>query len=414
MAGKSVVILGGGIGGLVAAHELRRRLGREHHIALVDKEAEHRFQASYPWVMMGWRQPSQISRPLQSLIKRGIDYRHANVLSIDLEGRTVVTEAESVGYDYLVVALGAELADDAVPGLQSTGITPYTVDGAIKLERAWQDFAVGKVAVVIASLPFKCPAAPYEIAMLLESGFRKRGVRHSVDVQVYTPEALPMPVAGATVGQALKGILEERNIGFNPGRKLAAVDPDKHLLTFEDKTSIGFDLLVYVPPHRSPGPVRASTIAGETGWIPTDSRTLQTAQERVYAIGDVAAVKLANGMMLPKAGVFAHWEAMAVAQRIAADIEGVQSRAAFDGWGSCFIETGDRNAAYGSGAFFAEPDPAVRLHKSTKSRHLARVIFEKTWLASISGQPLVSNTAFGAVNFIGRRLLEQSWLWDRL
>jgi sulfide:quinone oxidoreductase len=48
MAGKSIVILGGGIGGIVAAHELRRRLGREHHIVLLDREADHRFQASYP------------------------------------------------------------------------------------------------------------------------------------------------------------------------------------------------------------------------------------------------------------------------------------------------------------------------------------------------------------------------------
>jgi sulfide:quinone oxidoreductase len=239
-------------------------------------------------------------------------------------------------------------------------------------------------------------------------------VRGAVDLQLYTPEALPMPVAGTTVGQALKGMLEEKRIGFNPSRKLASVGPGERALTFEDGTSASFDLLVHIPPHRSPAPVRESSITGETGWIPVNPGTLETAHERVYAIGDVAAVKLANGMMLPKASVFAHGEAEVVARRIVADIEGTAGRATFDGWGSCFVETGDRNAAYGSGSFYAEPDPSVRLHMPTKSRHVGRVLFEKTWLTAVSGQPAISNAAFGAVNLIGRRLLEQSWLWDRV
>lgn len=414
MAGKTLVILGGGVGGLVAAHELRRRLGPEHRIVVVEREADHRFQASYPWVMMGWREPAQISRPLRSLNQRGIDSRRATVLGIDPQTGTVDTDSGPIAFDYLVLALGAELADDAIPGLAEAGYTPYTVDGAIKLREAWQSFERGSVAVVISSLPFKCPAAPYEVAMLLESGFRRRGVRDSVDVQFYTPEALPMPVAGSAVGQALKGMLEEKHIGFNPSRKLSSVDPGKRVLTFEDKTSVGFDLLVYIPPHRSPGPVRASAVAGEAGWVPVNGRTLETTHEGVYAIGDVAAIKLPNGMMLPKAGVFAHGEAEVVAHRIADDIEGAGADATFDGWGSCFVETGDRNAAYGSGSFYAEPNPAVRLYMPTKSRHVGRVAFEKTWLTAISGPLLISCSAFRAVGLLSRRLLEQHWLWSRL
>ncbi len=43
MAGKNIVILGGGIGGLVAANELKKNLGSEHKIIIVDKNVNHNF-----------------------------------------------------------------------------------------------------------------------------------------------------------------------------------------------------------------------------------------------------------------------------------------------------------------------------------------------------------------------------------
>ena len=46
MAGKTVLILGGGVGGLVTANELRQRLGREHQVVLVDREDSHIFWPS--------------------------------------------------------------------------------------------------------------------------------------------------------------------------------------------------------------------------------------------------------------------------------------------------------------------------------------------------------------------------------
>ena len=52
-----IVVVGGGIGGLVAARELRRRLGRTHRVVLVDKAGRHVFQPALLWVMMGWRRP---------------------------------------------------------------------------------------------------------------------------------------------------------------------------------------------------------------------------------------------------------------------------------------------------------------------------------------------------------------------
>lgn len=56
MAGKTSVILGGGVGGLVTANELRKRLGKEYRVVLVDRESRHIFWPSLLWLQVGLRE----------------------------------------------------------------------------------------------------------------------------------------------------------------------------------------------------------------------------------------------------------------------------------------------------------------------------------------------------------------------
>jgi len=386
MERKTIVVLGGGVGGLVASNELRKRLGREHRIVLVDKERHHVFSPSFTWLMLGWRDPSRISRELGLLKNKGIDYVNAEVLEIEPENRLVKTTAGDFDGDFLIVALGAELNPRAIPGLSEAAHTPYSLEGAAALRDAIHGFGGGKVAVVISALPFKCPAAPYEAALLLEYAFRKKGIRRDVDLQFFTPESLPMPVAGAAVGAAVKQFLDERGIGFHPLHKLSAVDPRGKKIAFENGRVAEFDLLVAVPPHRSPEVVRKSGLANEAGWIPVGGRTMKTKYGNVYALGDVASIPLPGRyrsdtpLSLPKAGVFAHFQASAVAANIASEINGRFGDKEFRGKGYCFLETGGGAVGYGSGNFYGEPEPAVTFGRPNRFWRLAKVLFEKWWL----------------------------------
>ena len=112
MARRTVVVLGGGIGGLATANELRRRLGPRDRVVVVERERRHLFQPSLLWLMVGRRRREQIERPLRSLLARGVELVEAPVQAINPQARTVETSAGVLSPDALIVALGAELAPD--------------------------------------------------------------------------------------------------------------------------------------------------------------------------------------------------------------------------------------------------------------------------------------------------------------
>ncbi len=382
-AGKTVLILGGGVGGIVAATRLRRLLGPEHRVVLVEKEADHVFSPSFLWLMIGERNAAQISRPLAALARRGIELIRGRIERIDPAARTIRVNGRDITGDHLVIALGADLAPELVPGLAGAGHDFYTLAGAESLRAALAKLKQGRIVVLVAAMPFKCPAAPNEAAMLIEYACRRNGIRQQVQIDLYTAEPGPMPVAGPAVSAALRQMIEAKGIGYHPGCAVTGVDPTRRRLAFANGAEAEFDVLAYVPPHRAPEVVRDSGLCGESGWIPVDRGTLETRFPGVYAIGDVAGIMLTSiGKPLPKAGVLAHNEAEVVAHNIARSIAGNGELRRFSGEGECFVETGDGRAGFGSGNFYADPAPQIALKPPSIFRHWGKIAFEKYWLWS--------------------------------
>lgn len=377
--GKTILILGGGIGGVVAASRLRRALPREHRIVLVEQAATHLFQPSLLWLMLGLRAPAQISRPYTALAQRGIELVQGRVERIDPARRTATVDGKELSADYLIIALGAELAPDAVPGLAQAGHNLYSLAGAAAIRDARLRLTHGRIALLVSAVPFKCPAAPYEAAMLLEWDYRQRGLRDQVQIDLYSPEPGPMAAAGAETSAQVRAMVEQKGIAYHPQQKVASVDPDTRRILFESGTSADFDLLVYVPPHRAPESVRAAGLCGDSGWVAVDRATLATSFPGVYTIGDATGIPLAIGKPLPKAGVLAHGQAEVVAHNIAAKITGTGSMKQFQGEGACFIEAGDGRAGFGSGNFYAEPAPQMKLRPVGRLLHWGKVAYEKYW-----------------------------------
>lgn len=377
---QTVVILGGGIGGVATARSLRKRLPGTHRIILVDRQRDHVFAPSLLWLMVGRRTADAITRPLTRLERQGIEVRTGTVQHVDPDQRVVMVDGEAITGDYIVITLGAELAPELIPGLAEAGHNFYSLAGAQSLWTALQHGEGGRLVVLTAAPAYKCPAAPYEAVMLLDAWYRTRGLRDGMPFDLYAAEPAPMGVAGPHVSGAVTQLLASKGIAYHPEHQVVSVDPARKRLTFSNGTEAAFDVLAYVPPHRAPAAVRESGMLADSGWMAVDRHTMQTRWPNVYAIGDVVSIPLTLGKPLPKAGVFAHAEADVVAENVAHAIAGEHQPARFDGHGECFIEVGGGKAGFGGGDFYAEPKPAVTLRQPSWRWHLGKVWVEKSWL----------------------------------
>jgi sulfide:quinone oxidoreductase len=377
---RTALILGAGLGGLVAAHGLRRLLPRSDHVVLVEREERHVFPPSLLWLMVGKRDAGDFSRPCAHAVRPGIELVRGEVTAIDAAAKTVQVGDKSLRGDAIVIALGADYAPQAIPGLSEGGLCIYTLAGASAIRDALARFEGGRIAVLTATPQYKCPAAPYEAALLIDSYLRERGRRDEVTIDFYAAEPGPMMVAGAAVSAGVRAMVEARGIAYRPEHQVKSVDPAQRRIEFASGSSAQFDLLLYVPPHRAPEPVRAAGLVNDAGWIPVDRHTLATRFPDVYAVGDITVIPLKMGRPLPKAGVFAHGQAEVVARNIAAAWTGRGKPRRFEGEGACFIETGGARAGMGSGNFYAEPLPEVKLHSPGLLWHGAKVLYEKYWL----------------------------------
>ncbi len=380
MTDQTVLVLGGGVGGLVASNSLKAKLGTNVKVKLIERKMEFQFPPSYPWLMLGMRKPEQVQKSLSPLEKKGIDVVNDEVVSIDAEKKKVKTNGDEFSFDYLIIALGAEYAPDLVPGFRDHAHHIYDLESALRSKKVIEDFSGGNIAVGVSRTPFKCPAAPYETALLLDYYYKKKGLGDKVRIWFFTPEGLPLPSAGPDIGNGTLDLMKSRGIDAKFKVKLTEVKPGEAV--FDDSSTIPFDLLFAVPPHRCPQPVVDAGLTDQTGWIPVDPATMQTKYDGVYAVGDVASVPTPSGFVpyLPKAGVFAHGQAEVVAYNLTVEIRGRGEKKAWDGSGACFLMTGGAQAAFVKGNWFAKPHPDIKFHPPSRTLYMQRVLFEKYWM----------------------------------
>ncbi|MFO7572237.1 MAG: FAD/NAD(P)-binding oxidoreductase [Gaiellaceae bacterium] len=360
----STLILGGGFGGIATATELKRLLGDEHEVVLVDRAERFSMGLRKLWELVGHATIAEGSRPRDALAAHGIRVVRGEIESIDPAARSATVDGETLGGDHLVVALGAIPRPDLVPGLAEHGHNIWSTAGVPNAARALADFDGGHILVLVAGAPYPCPPAPFECVMHVDEHLRSRGLRNRSDLAVATIQPILMPNAGVEGSTWMGAQLDERGIRHQAGLKLVRVDAGA---VVHEEGQIPFDLLVAVPPHRVPDVIAASGLASESGWVSVDRGTLQTGHTNVYAVGDVTLIPLANKLPLPKAGVTAELEGLRVAAAIAAGVRGEPEPPPFTGLATCFVEMGTEVAARIDAEFFAEPAPILDIAEPSAS-----------------------------------------------
>ena len=375
---KRVLILGGGFGGIATAHRLKQKLAPEDEVILVDRRDYFMVGFRKTWALVGESPLEAGQRSLDSLTSLGIRVMRDPVTRIDPEARAATMGDQRISADALVVALGAELAPEAIPGFQEHAFNVYDAQDIPRAAQALKEFQGGRLLIGIFGAPYKCPPAPYEMALLISESLKSRGIK--ANMEVFTPQPMSLPVLGAVGCDLIESRLADKGITFLPNHKANAVEAGE--VVFGDKRR-PFDLLLGVPPHRPPAVVRESGLVDGTGWVSVNPRTLETQFSGVYAIGDVVQIAMANGKPLPKAGVFAEAMGETVADRIATVFSGQESEATFKGEGGCYLEVGGGQAMMVKGHFLAEPEPEVTLTEPSSEYLNEKRLFEtqrlQTW-----------------------------------
>ena len=369
---RRVLILGAGFGGLAAARYLRSRLADSDELVLIDRRASYVMGLRKWWALVGRASLEQGRRDLATLAESGIRFLQGRIESFDPAQRQVVVDGQRLEGDAIIVALGAEHALEAVTGLRENADDAHDASAIPHLAEALRAFQGGRLVVGIFGAPYTCPPAPYELALLLREDLDGRGIH--AEVEVFTPQPMSLPVLGPSNCATLEGLLEERGIHFLANHKALSVSQGEVRFAAGPRA---YDLLLAIPPHRCPPILVEAGLAGAGGWVRVDLRTMETSFPGVFAIGDVLEVPLANGMALPKAGVFAEAGARVAAEAILAGFSGGASPLHFDGQGYCYLEAGRGQALEVRGDFLAEPAPRVQVEPPSHERLEAKEAFEQ-------------------------------------
>jgi sulfide:quinone oxidoreductase len=373
--GKRILILGAGFGGLAAATELRRNLGLEHRVIVVDRKKSFMMGLVKLWILEGSRGLEESQTPLDGLNTKGIEYLNDEVTRIDItQGRVQASGHGWIEYDYLIVALGAELVPEKIAGFVGRGYNLYDAQQIPKLREKLLGLTRGRVAIAIMGMPYKCPPAPYESSLLIDNMLTLHGTRGKIEIDLYAPAPIALPVAGAKISTSIVEIVLQRGIGFHPSHKLISVTDGS--LEFDNGFKAAYDVLVGIPPHRVPEVVRSAGLV-EGDWVAVDRNTMKTKFRNVFAIGDVTEIKVGT-LALPKAGIFAEEQAKVAARQIVDEVNGMPALATFAGKGYCFMDIGNKRAGYLEGDFFNPAGPLLRLEAPSEQNFQKKQDFERT------------------------------------
>jgi sulfide:quinone oxidoreductase len=373
-----ILILGGGVGGTLTANllikKLRRRVNAgEVTITVVDQTGKHTYQPGFMYIAMGGERAERLERPERGLLDPRIGLVVGEIEHVDEASRTVhLADGQRLGYDFLVLATGSRIVPEEIEHFEEEAHHFYTAKAAAELRSALDAFDGGRIVIGIAGMPYKCPPAPLEIAFLIESELRDRGIRDRSELHFCSPISRAFTIE--SVSDMATPVLAEKGIELHTFFNVEAIDPARKVVQSLEGEELPYDLLVLVPPHKGQQFLVTSGLApAPGGWLPTDRATLQVGgRPDVFALGD------ATDLPLSKAGSTAHFEAPVVTERIVAAIEGRPvelKRGEYLGKVMCFFEIGDGKGTLLQFDYEHPPRPP----KPNQLWHLGKIVFNKTY-----------------------------------
>ena len=330
-----IVVLGGGFGGLESLFYLKHKLRDRAELTLVSEQPKFLFKPNTIYIPFG--EPPEkfevdLSRPLR---KRSIEFVQGAAESIDPDHKKVFTRNGEVEYDYLVVATGARMRSEEIPGLSEHAITVWTPEDMLKLreriEWAKERAAAGTRTRFLFLVPpnNKCSGPLYEMVLMLDTHLRRAGCRDLFDLVYATKEEAFIEAFGPRLNTVVTEEFRERRIEGHKGHVVTSIEAGK--VSFQNGEELAYDVLVSFPPYV------ASTLfeqlpTDDRGFIEVEPDSRRVAgEDRIFAAGDAANFPI-------KQAFLALLQGDAAGDHIAAEVMGEKPEVAFEPMSMCVME----------------------------------------------------------------------------
>lgn len=277
----SVLVLGGGYGGIAAVTRLSRRLGRDWTITLVDRGDGHELQTRLPVVLSGRLAPQKAVIPFSSLLGDRVEVIHDRVTAVDPEGREARVGERTIAADHLVVALGGTPDFLAIQGAAENCFVFKSLADALALRAAINSRNTnGALRVVVIGAGYTGTEVAGELAHW--SGRR-------IEVVVVADAERLLQDGAERLGVVAQNILSDAGVAFRLGVLVERVTGDGVHVQGGDE--IPADLTVWAA-HTSGAGAALDGLwrLSVDGRIATDPYLQAAGFPGVWAAGDAASI----------------------------------------------------------------------------------------------------------------------------
>ncbi len=396
-----IVIIGAGVGGVPAAYELRKRLGKEHRVTLIGTSPYFEFTPSNPWIAVGWRTPEQTRVAMQDPLEaKGVHWIPEPVVAIEAPAsRLQLQNGTDITYDYLVIATGPKLAFEEVPGLGPSGFTQSvcTQEHALRAWQKYQDFLQNPGPIVIgAAGGASCFGPAYEFVMILDADLRKRRLRDRVPMTYVTSEPYIGHMGLGGVGDS-KGLMEselrQRHIKWITDAKILSVTANEMKVSEYDEEGkpkkehiLPFQYSMVIPAFKGVDAVASVPgLCNPRGFVLIDQHQRSKAFPNIFSAGVCVAIPPVEATPVPtgapKTGYMIESMVSAICENIVAELDGKPATAQATWNAICLADFGDTGAAFV--ALPEIPPRNVTWSQVGKWVHLAKLAFEKYFLRKV-------------------------------
>ena len=401
MSLPQIIIVGAGLGGTIAAYEIRDAVKGKATVTVVNDQEDYWFVPSNPWVAVRWREPEAIRVHLPPVMKRkGIGFTAVGARRVHpAESRIELNDGSFVDYDYLVIATGPKLAFDEIEGFgpEANTVSICTTDHAAAAAKAFDRFCENPGPIVVgAAQGASCYGPAYEFALILDTELRRRKIRDRVPMTFVTAEPyighLGLDGVGDTKG-LLESELRDRHIKWITNARVAKFEPGMAHVeevaadgSVKASHDLAFGYAMLLPAFRGVDAVFGiNGLTNPRGFILADKHQRNPTFINIYSLGVCVAIPPVGPtpvpVGVPKTGFMIESMVAAIAENLKLELAG-QPPVHEATWNAvCLADFGD-----GGVAFVAQPQiPPRNLNWSASGKwvHLAKIGFEKYFLRKV-------------------------------